>query len=540
MKGREFTRSIALWAVLLCLALVGCVRFGFDQKSADAGKGPETSQPDASQRDTDHADASQRDTGGVDAPLSEAGPQPPPIDEDRSSPRFKRLFVEGDGVRQYTGWYDVQLKQPCRIRQLADGTVRCLPLANHIWSTNSPEAHRFYADDTCTESLWAMSEQASEPLRCPGASMSWMHFNISTCTTGLEMLLRGFRYDEILFIGAKSTSPPQTVYSNISIDGCVEASPPAGDSLYEMIPIDYKTLPEFEQVRVNQGKRLDSLLWQAADGTAIYQASLDTLENMICQLKATTVDGAHCIPVVRVGPFFSHYYTDDQCTEMKVGSAFTLECDEPQFFTRTVKAQCDLGVWEVFVAGTKLSESYYLAWDGVCTKNIALGSGYQVGAQIALSNMAAASYQTLGTGRLHQVYLVADGLTRNDHIYDTLHQVRCSFTRAAADGKIRCLPIAASSSIYYMDATCTQPVAFLDCPNPTDTHYLIHNTLAADGCSISHVHRTLGAMSLISSEVYRLVDGSCTKRNELPGGMAVELSSELAPSDFVDGVEGME
>ncbi len=532
-------RCHALWGALLCFILAGCARVGFDKRTttADAGRGPETSQSDDLQSDARQVDARQIDSGPLDVFLPGVDAQALPDDENRSSLRFKRLCIEGDGVRQYEGWYDVQFQLRCSLRQLADGTVRCLPRGTRAWSTNTTDERRFYTDDTCTHSLWAMSQQDSASLNCPGASMSWMHFSLSPCASGIEILLGGFHYDEILLIGAKLTTTHQNIYSRGSDGACVQASPPAVDILYDMIPVDYKTLPEFNQVRVSHGKRLDSLVWQAADGTTIYQASFDTSENNICQLKATAVGGAHCIPAVRVGHFFYHHYTDDQCTSLMVGVAPSQECEEPKYFTRMVTARCSVTASEVFTAGAPISDYYYLAWGNICTKSPITNWAYQVGAQVSLGKFAAASSQMVGTGRLRQVYLVADGATQSDHIYDTLHQVRCRFT-PAADGKMRCLPISASALIYYTDATCTQTVAFLDCPDSAGTHYLKYNTDDVTGCgSVAHVHRTLGEMSPSPSKVYRVVDGDCNEYSSLPGGTAVKLSAELAPGDFVEGVE---
>ncbi|MBW2736303.1 MAG: hypothetical protein JRH20_28275, partial [Deltaproteobacteria bacterium] len=350
----------------------------------------------------------------------------------------------------------------------------------------------------------------------------------------LEALF-GTPYSEVRLIAASPVTPP-TVYSRLADGSCVEDTSVPPGPLHEMTTIDTKALPEFTQEKISHGKRLDSLVWRAADGATLYGASFDTQRTMICRLR-TTLGGTHCIPVGRTGWIHSNY-VDDQCTVL-AGSRKSADCEAPQYFTRSTKTVCGVSASEIFEAGAELGQTYVLS-NSICEGPIpSSGQFYEIGPPLALAELAEAKPLSIGVGRLRHVYIVADGTSRSDHLYDTQLGTPCHFVRAA-DGTMRCLP-SRVASVSYLDSACAQPFSYLDCPDAAATHYVGSTNLSSvDYCWTTRVHRTEGAMLSAPAEAYFLSSAGCVKFATLPAGIATKVSAELPPSDFVQGVEGLE
>ncbi|MBW2736882.1 MAG: hypothetical protein JRH20_31250, partial [Deltaproteobacteria bacterium] len=443
-------------AALLCLLLAGCVRTVVNKApSLDAGERIDAT----SERDAPLSEAS----GLGDAPPPEATQSDltpaPPDDENRSSARFKRLFTEAEGVRQYHYWFDTEFNLRCTLGRIADGTIRCLPYGTLTMASSQPLPLVFYADATCTKALFTRTTSWGDFPKCPGASVTWTQWSASVCTTGLEALF-GTPYSELRLIAASPVTP-STVYSRLADGSCVEDTSVPPDPLHEMTTIDTKALPEFTQETISHGKRLDTLVWRAADGATLYGASFDTQRTMICRIRNTVGGGAHCIPMGRTGWIHS-YYVDDQCTVL-AGSRKSADCEAPQYFTRSTKTACGVSASEIFEAGAELGQTYVLS-NSICEgPTPSSGQFYEIGPPLALTDLAEAKPLSVGMGRLRHVYYVADGTSRSDHLYDTHLGTPCHFIRAA-DGTMRCLP-SRVASVSYLDSACTQPFSYLDCPD---------------------------------------------------------------------------
>jgi hypothetical protein len=109
----------------------------------------------------------------------------------------------------------------------------------------------------------------------------------------------------------------------------------------------------------------------------------------------------------------------------------------------------------------------------IATGTAGTGSGvYTFGADLTATVPATARVQP-GSGRLVPALVAAifdeTGAPTRDLVpgwYDTERNVDCSF-RVAADGKFRCLPVAAPATLFFADASCQGPTRLAGFGGPT-------------------------------------------------------------------------
>jgi hypothetical protein len=139
---------------------------------------------------------------------------------------------------------------------------------------------------------------------------------------------------------------------------------------------------------------------------------------------------------------------------------------------------------------------------------------------------AAGGYE--GGSRLRVVTIEGeDGSVQPAGWFDTERDEQCGF-RAADDGRLRCLPLAANVSGYFLDAGCSTPAVFS--PNCAPSKYVALTDACSQGVSSLH----LVGEQVSPTEAFTGTPASCTPVLPPAGGL-YRVGESIALDSFVAG-----
>lgn len=127
-----------------------------------------------------------------------------------------------------------------------------------------------------------------------------------------------------------------------------------------------------------------------------------------------------------------------------------------------------------------------------------------------------------------------DGQRSLDALYDTQLHSSCFFSRAA-DGELRCLPVAhwLSDDPDFADAACTEPVVWArqSCPGPV----FVYHWNTSNACDLRDEIFRVGAAIPDGRTYYRNWAGECVSAGAVPGYVPHRVGEEVPPTAFVRG-----
>lgn len=140
--------------------------------------------------------------------------------------------------------------------------------------------------------------------------------------------------------------------------------------------------------------------------------------------------------------------------------------------------------------------------------------------------------------RLRAYYMTGDDGSKYSiygRWWDSLRMEDCNFL-PASDGKLRCLPSASVATLYFVDASCAQPIAAV-APGCAEK-YVPRYTVAACYVTQPQEIHPLGAPAAQPAKLYALpIGGSCIQTGVLAGYQYFDVGPEIPPSSFVAGTE---
>lgn len=479
---------------------------------------------------------------GIDTPGAEGGCGLP-VDGSRLT--ASRLLAD-DGSWQFEGWYDTELERRCAAATAADGVTRCLPGA--LLGIG-------YADSSCTQR--ALLDRRSACTRAAGEPLAY--------AGRIEQLECGNRIS--VYELGPSLGVAQAFY-RIDPDGTCSPVPldadadPNEDSVAppELYEVRAEVAPErfvaLEQAL--RGERLQSMRTQWADG-AEYSAQImfDTENETSCYVDTAADGETRCMPLFS-GP---SPYADAACTQRLlpaatcpsawgfVGSRRYGVSEEAQF-----EGTCKVATLvHVFAASedTRSVERLFYSSGAECVDggDMLAGNYHLVGPEVdstafallELTETDCGSYLKSGT-RLGTVHWVDEhGQTLEGYFFDKELPSLCEFS-AASDGVIRCLPLARSRALAYLDAECSREAAAIDTCDErtaywkavtpfTGAYASIARELPAD-CAppTADIHPLIGPD--VSVGYRRDNEGNCIQQDE-PEFVYRELGPAIEPSAFV-------
>jgi hypothetical protein len=134
--------------------------------------------------------------------------------------------------------------------------------------------------------------------------------------------------------------------------------------------------------------------------------------------------------------------------------------------------------------------------------------------------------------------VTSDGVKEFRGWYDTQLGEDCAFL-TASDGRIRCLPGGAAASGFFTDAVCSTPAATaLACSSP---RWVLATEEVGAGCRSSggvsvHITRLVSDAGVI----YQRTDAGCLRSTLPTGFVTYVVGLQVPPTEFVEGVVGLE
>ena len=116
--------------------------------------------------------------------------------------------------------------------------------------------------------------------------------------------------------------------------------------------------------------------------------------------------------------------------------------------------------------------------------------------------------------------------------YDSQRNEDCSF-RTASDGTERCLPNTYTFAIYYADATCTAPLAYVNTGCAMPTYVQVSGASSCGSTTGDKLHGTMAKVQ--PATIYLKGGASCTSSPAPSGVDYYSVGAEILPSAFVQG-----
>ncbi len=427
--------------------------------------------------------------------------------------------VTADGTRSFVGWYDKERKEPCTFSVAADNTMRCMPPA-------LPQTYSgLFADAACQNPL-----QAGSATSCGASAVISQTASVPSSKPGC------YAVSQTLFAATK-IAPGSTVYRP-GAQGCQATTVDATTSYYLLgAAIPATAFVEATEV-TDAGTGLVARHLESPDGSRQHMGWHLSELDADCAFEIMADGLPHCVPDSASG---SEFYSDSTCL-VSEGAAINVydgPCgtQRPRVWLRRGEkgGVCDrtISAFALGKARTLGSAAYRRQGDSCSSVgNPAYTSilGYTLDTEVTLP---VALRVGTGTTRLVPALVFASGDRRLvPGWHDTQRDEDCSFA-VAADGKVRCLPVAAHATVLFTQSGCKgERVAGLDeasCGTDKPT-----TGLELSGtCPVTTKVYGLGAMHDLASASQTSTGGHCVG---ISGAKNVYAATEIAASSFVEGV----
>jgi hypothetical protein len=446
-----------------------------------------------------------------------------------SGTRLRARYLAGGGARELVGFFDTQRNEECTFQRAEEGRLRCLPKAA-LPSTGGG----FFSDAACTASLAAL------PGACEDGAEYGLIVSYATCGGTAPSELRRIAPAP----GARYRGSPD----NCALQAPGQTGGPEFVALGEVVPwTDF--VQGVETTR--RGELVAEVTIEAADGARQHLGfHIDDLD-ADCEFQIMADGVTRCVPE---GPSGQVVFTDPECTKAAyvVGNRSLAPCvptaklwREPENDSSCggIRAVYSLGD-DIEPGGGEGSSSVYgrvYGWQTAsspsCTSTTTSGA-YNANPTAVRANITASLPSTnrvkSGSERLSRALVPgrrAGTLVPGWH--DNERDTDCTFA-TASDGKTRCLPAAAQTTIFFTDATCKAPsrVAVLGEGGPC-TGVPRFGLVTSRSCPPStRVYGLTGAARNLATGSTETSPGRCAT---LAGVENALDAAEVDPADFVEG-----
>ncbi|MDB5219081.1 MAG: hypothetical protein JWO86_7008 [Myxococcaceae bacterium] len=457
-----------------------------------------------------------------------------------SGTRLRAKALSGGGAREVLAFHDTERNEDCTFQRAEDGRTRCLPASLAALQSG------LFSDPACK----VPTTLATVPTCGADAKYVIVPSTSSGCgsTGGTPQEIR-----KLLDAGTPSYSSGPS--------GCAPIPTAPGSTVTraagEVVP--WSAFVEATQTIV-AGTPVSEKVLVATDGTRQHLAYRDDKLNVECSFRMMSDGVTRCVPAAPAGQG-EVMYSDLACTKpfavrdysnlygcSSTGTASNVWL-EPSVL------QCE-GLTNVYTlrpydGGSDDASVYAIPFGGqgtgagsdsaTCRSNGTISSNDQslraISTNITASLPSSPRVST-GSDRLLPALVwppASDTFVSGWH--DSMNDVDCSFT-LAADGKMRCLPVAAAATIIFTDDACKSPSVVAVLSQPSCIGLRHYARVVSATCPPTTRIYALGADTRSLSNVSVMTtSGQCGKVSQ--ADFALD-ATEVDPAQFVEGVASVE
>ena len=458
-----------------------------------------------------------------------------------SGSRLHAKSITGGGAREVVGFHDMERNEDCTFQKAEGGRFRCLP-ANATANQSG-----LFSDPGCQVPSF------SAPVPTCGADVKYgitIGYN-GGCSAGYPTELRKFL-------------DPATPRYTQGPSGCSVATvtpprpgQPATAALGEVVP--WTAFVEAVETVV-PGSPVSEKVLVATDGARQHVGYRDEKLGVDCSFQLMSDGVTRCVPAARQGQV---YYGDAACTRpLAVNdysnggcSTTTSEAAIANLWLEPSVDVCGglrnvyrLGTYDGSASGASVYQMTNEASSGPggigaasCQSSGTLGNGfsnYRTVGDVLNTSLPSTPRVSSGSERLVPALVwppAADTLVPGWH--DTMSDVDCTFT-LAADGKMRCLPMASTATILFTDDACKSPSVVAVLSDPSCIGLRRYARVVSSTCPPTTRVYALGSdVRNLTNASVATTSGQCGKVTQAMGAFD---ATEMDVSQFVEGVATVE
>jgi hypothetical protein len=407
-----------------------------------------------------------------------------------------RVYDAGD-ARVFVAWHDSQRDEDCSFARATDGQWRCLPGAGSA----------AYLDPDCTTPVVVISTSGPLPRSVRGPSQG---FDGCDADTALY---------PVYGLGAATTTA--TTYQPVG-SNCQATTVDSTQTVFAVGPaVDPAEFVGAVIVDEARGRRLAAQLFRADDGAQQIVSIFDTHRNQVCALPPLNLETGPCLPTdlaYAIGEFADAACSEPSGFAYAMTSSSGAACPAPSValsFTFSACGDVTLGFNQL---GDVVQTVFVTDSNGQCVAKTpeAIHVNHLLGPAIAASEFVTLFHDAVGSGRLRSREIAVSGggrfMTDYRPFFDAQLDAPCEPT-PFCDGSTRCLPDLPSSSPYFTDAACTQPIALVSentaCSTATPPTRVIVDPTGSDCYGPASIYELGAAFDPPAVWTKSPTDGSC-------------------------------
>ncbi len=341
---------------------------------------------------------------------------------------------------------------------------------------------------------------------------------------------------------------PAKIYENDGVS-CAELSQVPAGRFYDASPAAPEEWTRLESSTEKVTERLAITVLTGDDGSRL-DAGLRLLpEDVPCSdLAVESTGGGYLRARVRCVPstasLATSYFADPSCST-RVATIDNCKAAGAVSDFETIPGECPRSTMKLLELGrtverSEVTQNVNQVCEPLASSYPDLYTYYVAGAPIDESHFPELVIRTRGTGRLQRTDMTSDGKTvapLHATLYDSTAGEEC-FPSMFSDGKLRCVSVAATSTSYFADATCTEPLwPTYPCePGPGEggTRWLLTSVNGGCGPAVDSI-RPIG--EAYAGPVFRL---NQTCEPEPNPGATLHVLGDVVPFDTFAEVELVE
>lgn len=459
-----------------------------------------------------------------------------------SGTRLRARFLNGGGARELLGFHDMERNEDCTFQAADAGHTRCLP-ANLVAGQSGT-----FSDAACTIPTATVTTGATAATPCSADAKYGITYRYDGgCGPAATELRKVLDAKGPVYVGGPGSCQVQ------------QGAPPSAPTqvlLGEVVP--WTAFVEATETVV-EGAPVSEKVLVATDGARQHVGFQDATRHADCTFQLMADGVTRCLPEAPSGPV---YYSDAACTKPSLvnyypGSTPCAKSTETNLWIASSPETCSGrsavyslvdytgpgpdGIAEIYQYSNNTGPGPSTT-PATCSSAGSIGSGastgrYAINRDVTASFPATTRVSGAGTRLVPALVWPALGETLTSGWHDAERDVDCTFA-VAADGKMRCLPVASTAALFFTDEACKSPtltavlnqpscigarrfalVPSATCPQTTTVYALGTNV------------RTLGPSSTETSP------GRCVK---VAGASSAVDATVVDPTQFVEGVVATE
>lgn len=461
-----------------------------------------------------------------------------------SGTRLRVKSIAGGGAREVVSFHDMERNEDCTFQAAESGRTRCLPPMAAASQTG------LFADPGCQ----VPSVSAPVPT-CAGDAKYGLTITYDGCSAGTPTEIRKF---------LDPTTPRYTQGpTGCSVAPVLPVTPnrPATVPLGDVVP--WTAFVEGTETVV-AGSPVSEKVLVTADGARQHLAYRDDKLGADCSFHLMSDGVTRCVPAARQGQVF---YADGACTRPLAvndyanggGCSPSSDAALSNLWLEPSPDVCG-GVHNVYRLGTysdSLSGADIFTLTNqqpnmpsgssgssapACTSNGSISNGssnFRTVGNNLNGSLAITTRVSNGSDRLVPAFVWppgTDALVAGWH--DTMNDVDCSFA-LAADGKMRCLPVASPATILFTDDACKSPttVAVLSDPSCIGSVRRFARVVSTTCPPTTRVFSIGADLRNLASASVATTSGQCGKVSQVTSGFD---ATEVDVAQFMEGIAAVE